>query len=314
MTSGLRLFAALVPIASCGWGSVDPEPAPAPRPALIDVPALRPPPRPLVCTFDPASRPGADVQHGFELCFTPGVGSPLSLDSAAPPGVPAPVASAAPPVHHACPSEMVLAEGEYCPKPKHKCLRYLDAQGEGAFLRTHRCAEYDRHPTCDGPTEHRRFCIDRDEYTPPGEELPLVNQSWHMAVDTCDSMGKRLCFESEWQFACMGPELWPYPYGFERDAQRCNHDLTDLAKGKTLIDHRVASASRPECTSPFGARNLVGNVDEWAWRDGRQAPWRSALRGGWWLAGRNNCIAATTAHDEYFNGAQTGFRCCKAAE
>ena len=140
-----------------------------------------------------------------------------------------------------------------------------------------------------------------------------MNQSFTMAADTCASHDKRLCFGSEWEFACEGDQLLAYPYGFERDAERCNHDRENLSHRGKLRDLRVPSSARPRCTSPFGVRAMVGNVDEWVIRDGFVRPWRAALRGGWWLAGRNNCRAATTAHDEYFNGPQTGFRCCANA-
>jgi hypothetical protein len=42
-------------------------------------------------------------------------------------------------------------------------------------------------------------------------------------------------------------------------------------------------------------------------------PWASALKGGWWLAGRNRCRPATVAHDERYRDFQTGFRCCADA-
>jgi formylglycine-generating enzyme required for sulfatase activity len=210
-----------------------------------------------------------------------------------------------------CPEGMSLVEGEYCPDVRHKCLRFLDEPAKGQLA--HRCAEFDHEPACVAARQHRRFCIDRDEYTPEGSKLPLVQQSWTGAQEICTSLGKRLCFGSEWEFACEGDALLPYPYGFVREAKRCNHDRENLSSRGKLRDLRVPSQDRPECTSPFGVRNLVGNVDEWVVRDGFVRPWRSALRGGWWLAGRNNCRASTTGHDEYYFGAQTGFRCCKSA-
>jgi len=210
-----------------------------------------------------------------------------------------------------CPPDMVLVEGEYCPDVRHKCLRYLDETAKGQLA--HRCAAYDRSPACAAAREHRRFCIDRDEYAAPNSKLPLVQQSWTGSQEICTSLGKRLCFGSEWEFACEGEALLPYPYGFERDAKLCNHDRDNLSHRGKLRDLRVAGEDRPECTSPFGVRNLVGNVDEWVVRDGFIRPWRSELRGGWWLAGRNNCRASTTGHDEYYFGGQTGFRCCKNA-
>jgi formylglycine-generating enzyme required for sulfatase activity len=58
---------------------------------------------------------------------------------------------------------------------------------------------------------------------------------------------------------------------------------------------------------------MIGNVDEWVEREGVSAPHRSALRGGWWLPGRNRCRAATVHHPESYSAKQVGFRCCADA-
>ena len=204
---------------------------------------------------------------------------------------------------------MVLIEGKYCTHPIQACERWVD---EGnAFLPKHRCARFGL-STCRGVWVDKRFCIDRDEYTAPGERLPANFRSWTAATATCRSLGKRLCTESEWNFACEGEAMLPYPYGYERDPSLCNFDLTDLVnKEGRLKDLRQPSSTLVKCTSPFGVRNMVGNVDEWVVRDGMLAPFRSALKGGWWMAARNRCRPATTAHDEHYKDTQTGFRCCK---
>jgi formylglycine-generating enzyme required for sulfatase activity len=83
--------------------------------------------------------------------------------------------------------------------------------------------------------------------------------------------------------------------------------------GEGLTDHRVRPGAFPACVSPFGVSDMVGNVDEWTVRAGASAPNRSALHGGWWLPGRNNCRAATLGHTEDYSGKQVGFRCCAPA-
>ncbi len=288
-----------------------------PRPTAFT--AVAPVAPPMECRFEPVSLPGERAVTGVEMCYTSGDPPPwwLTLTPDAGTGAvdaagdgPTAAATDAGTEPAACPPEMVLVEGSYCPNVKHRCLEYLDDKAPGGFLSRHRCAQFDETPSCAGGRELRRFCIDRDEYTPEGAELPLVDHSWTMARDLCTSLGKRLCFESEWQFACEGEQMRPYPYGFKREAKRCNHDQTNLTRRGKLRDLRVPSKDRPDCVSPFGVRNMVGNVDEWAHRDGLVKPYRAALRGGWWLAGRNNCLAATTGHDEYYLGPQTGVRCC----
>jgi formylglycine-generating enzyme len=208
-----------------------------------------------------------------------------------------------------CPADMVLVEGDYCPNPQQACKRYLDPPGRYEHFR---CAEYGP-STCQGKRVHKRYCIDRDEYTAPGETLPANNQSWTKGEATCSSLGKRMCLESEWVFACEGEEMRPYPYGFERDPTACNADHTDIVSAAgTLKDLRVPSDEYPRCTSPFGVRNMAGNLEEFVTIDG-STPARPAMKGAYWQPSRNQCRAAQTAHDRYYNGTETGFRCCAEA-
>ena len=213
----------------------------------------------------------------------------------------------------ACPPEMVLVEGDYCPDVRQTCLDWVDPPGTYEHFR---CARYGA-PVCSSQKRvAKRFCIDRDEYTAPGETLPIAHQSWTSAKQTCESLGKRLCLESEWQFACEGEEMRPYPYGFVRDAKACNIDRNNLGKPNAgLRDLREPAGSHPKCVSPFGVRDMSGNIEEWATLDAPSVsheglPDRSTMKGAWWLPGRNHCRAATTGHGETYEGGQVGIRCC----
>ncbi len=217
----------------------------------------------------------------------------------------------APPDAAACPAEMVLVEGLYCPEVRHDCKRWLEAEGRYAY---YRCAEYTK-ATCLGERVSKRFCIDRDEYAPPGERVPASVQSWTDAAATCGQLGKRVCLESEWQFACEGEEMRPYPYGWSRDASACNADRLDIyTPGQALRDLRAGPDDNPRCVSPFGVHHLSGNLEEWTTIDGseRGTP-RPAMKGAYWQPSRNNCRANQTAHDRFYKGVETGFRCCADA-
>lgn len=243
----------------------------------------------------------------------PGAGPPTTPSPAANPETlartleaPRPVAAEA----SACPENMVLVEGEYCPDVEHRCKRWMDPEGP---YHNFRCAEYEQPARCKSARVTKRFCIDRDEYTPAGESLPANHKSLTDASRTCKSLGKRVCRESEWNFACEGEEMRPYPYGFSRDSSACNADHTDIVSSAgTLIDRRAPSDAYPRCESPFGVRNLSGNLEEMVARDG-PGPMRAAMKGAYWQPSRNHCRAAQTAHDEYYNGTETGFRCCADA-
>lgn len=230
----------------------------------------------------------------------------LTKDPAAPSADNA--AAAAP---SACPDGMVLVDGDYCSDVREECIEWIDPPN-AAFRR---CAKFSA-STCVGERVHKRFCIDRDEQTAQAPDaLPISDVSWEQAKQVCEQQSRRLCKETEWELACEGEQMLPYPTGYERDARDCNYDKDDLVDTRTgkLRDKRMSSSALAACTSPFGARNMTGNVDEWVWRDRTWGEWRSALKGGWWMPARNRCRPATTAHDEHYHQLQTGVRCCADA-
>ena len=212
-----------------------------------------------------------------------------------------------------CPADMVLVTGKYCPKPKQECLRWMDPPGP---YRDYRCAEYKEPAVCTVDREDRRFCIDREEYVAPGETLPLANQSWTTAGKVCEAQGKRLCLESEWQFACEGEEMRPYPYGFVRDATACNTDITqNLGRTGRLVDHRAPGGAFGRCKSPFGVYDLSGNLEEWVEADNRfQKGAREVMKGSWWIPSRHACRSFQIGHGSEYGGGETGIRCCRGAE
>ena len=222
------------------------------------------------------------------------------------PGSPSDGVASAQPV---CPASMVLVDGDYCTDVREKCLQWEDPPSNQLA----RCAKFGP-SECVGEKVHKRFCVDRDEYVVPGTDLPVSDVSWTAARAICQKQDKRLCMETEWEFACEGEQMLPYPTGYDRDPKVCNFDKEPLLdrKGK-LLDLREPEDEGNACVSPFGVRNMSGNVDEWVYRDRTYGEWRSALKGGWWMAARDRCRPATTAHDEYFHGLQTGVRCCAAA-
>lgn len=226
------------------------------------------------------------------------------------------VASAArdPEYGGACPGEMALVGGEYCTAVEHTCTTWLD----DASLPYARCGEYEPRARCVGKRRAMRFCIDRFEYTAPGESLPKNYASFVEASAVCETLGKRVCTEDEWSFACEGPDMLPYPYGWSRAAV-CNQDRSDLyepdPRRQILRDNRVRSGSLSGCRSPFGVYDMVGNLDEPVLRESQKYayPYRNALKGGWWMAARNRCRPATTAHGDHYRDIQIGIRCCREA-
>ncbi|HEX3852637.1 MAG TPA: SUMF1/EgtB/PvdO family nonheme iron enzyme [Polyangiaceae bacterium] len=206
-----------------------------------------------------------------------------------------------------CGEGMALVEGKYCPDVRLNCKKYLDSEGRYQYFR---CAEYAPSTCLSKERRSMRFCIDKHEFTEQGETLPANHRSWRDGDRTCKKLGKRMCMESEYNFACEGENMQPYPYGFTRDATACNADRDDVVSpAGTLRDLRAPSGSYERCTSPFGVSDLSGNLEEFVTID-RSTPARPAMKGSYWQPGRNFCRAAQTAHDMYYNGTETGFRCC----
>lgn len=214
----------------------------------------------------------------------------------------------------ACPDGMVLVEGEYCPKVEQRCKRWMDPPGR---YHEYRCAEYEKPARCLSARKHLRYCIDRHERTEAGTNLPLNVQSWTDAKKACEAASARVCKESEWNFACEGEEMRPYPYGFRREADRCNADKTDLLAVKEpwkLRDERDPAGAHPSCASPFGALDMAGNVAEWVSVDGVPEGTVVVQKGNWWQPGKHACRDAQGGHDRYYKGTETGFRCCAGAD
>jgi hypothetical protein len=230
------------------------------------------------------------------------------------------------PSDEACPPGMVEVEGEYCPLVEQRCLRWLDSETKLQCAEFARAAESGR---CAVKLQHQHFCIDRYEWPNRVGALPDYMASFRDAKAACQSVGKRLCNDTEWTLACEGPERRPYPYGngFERDDRACNIDKPYIwprperlfdpkTQGDELarLDQREPSGTRASCVSPYGVRDMVGNVDEWVVNVSQAAhPYVSGLKGGYWGPVRTRCRPMTTAHDESFRYYQIGFRCCGEA-
>jgi formylglycine-generating enzyme required for sulfatase activity len=229
---------------------------------------------------------------------------------------------------------MVRVEGEYCPAVMQDCAKhhaeYEGAKGDKNV--SERCLVYQHPSRCVSRQRvHLSFCMDRFEYPNRVGELPRVLIPWTDAVDRCAAEGKRLCTEDEFNFACEGPEMLPYVYGFDRDATKCNIDrfyerpdhsrvlptydrcleTPWCAAEMKRLDQRHRIGERLSCVSWAGIYDLNGNVNEWVNLPKEQRPNRSGLKGGWWGPVRSRCRPTVTFHKESDYGYEQGFRCCQ---
>jgi formylglycine-generating enzyme len=245
---------------------------------------------------------------------------PAVAGSADPGGAPAPAAAGG-----ACPEGMVLVDGDYCTDLEMKCLKsWFDTSNKKLI-----CEEFARPTRCVGKKEKRRYCIDRYEYPNKKGERPEVMNNFYQAQVLCAARGRRVCTETEWTMACEGPEYEPYPYGYVRDARKCNGDRPYKFPSKEKLWARDAaehvrlwqglpSGSQPECVSDYGVFDLPGNTDELAASEqfvGRDAKFDNVTTGGPWYKGvRNQCRPKIYTHDEGFAYYYLSFRCCAEAD
>ncbi len=104
------------------------------------------------------------------------------------------------------------------------------------------------------PAEPRNFLRHwRDGFPEALAQHPVTWVSLEDARAYAAWAGKRLPTDIEWQWAAQGPDGRRWPWGMEFDATRCNSDTS----GTTPVD------AFPGNVSPFGVRDLVGNVWEW---------------------------------------------------
>ena len=97
-----------------------------------------------------------------------------------------------------------------------------------------------------------RRLFDRD--VPIETDLPMIHVNAFEAEAYCRWARRRLPTESEWELASGGFEKSAFPWGDEPPSlDRANVDGWA----------RVAVGGRPSCDSPFGCRQMVGNVWEW---------------------------------------------------
>lgn len=220
-----------------------------------------------------------------------------------------------------CPTSMVEIKGLFCPKVQQNCLEWMESPNQ-KFGNT-RCARFEKPSKClSNERKSLNFCIDKYEFPNKAGSIPEIGLSWLDMDKNCKKLGKRLCNDFEWTFACEGEDMLPYPYGYERDTSKCNIDKSPLRFDEhkfinpstripemLRINMSVPSGSMPECKSVFGVFDQTGNVDE-ATINTSGIGYPNALKGGWWSRVRNRCRPATTAHSTTFSYYQTSGRCC----
>ncbi len=113
--------------------------------------------------------------------------------------------------------------------------------------------------------EFARFQIESD-YVAEGDwrsyysieriEHPVANVTWDDAKAYCEWAGGRLPTEAEWEKAARGPEGFAYPWGNEWANTKSNCNEMGFRNTVEIGDIETD-------VSPYGAYDMMGNVQEW---------------------------------------------------
>ena len=189
-----------------------------------------------------------------------------------------------------------------------KCPRGMALVGAGSFQMGSaandpmRNFEEKRLESVELPT----YCIDYYEYPNGKAAPPKVGVNWNQAKSLCESKGKRLCSEEEWEKACKGPSNARFPYGNAWDPTICN---TEDADGN---DHPLdVAVNFARCRSGYGIINMSGNAAEWTSSSFSPGVKDRVHKGG--AANRPNWAARCANRGNLApteKGDLLGFRCC----
>ncbi len=166
-----------------------------------------------------------------------------------------------------------------------------------------------------------RYAIDRYEHPNTVGQLPTAYVGLEQAQQACAADGKRVCTAAEWRRACQGPAPGlRYGYGPSYEHGRCNSNAaepTGITSRNDPTPFLAAAGANPDCVSPEGVQDMLGNVEEWVLDD--WAGMAGVVEGGAWYTMEHyaDCSGRYSREPDFrLDPAQpvfsAGFRCCRS--
>jgi hypothetical protein len=141
-------------------------------------------------------------------------------------------------------------------------------------------------------------------------DVAVSGVSWFEANDYCETVGKRLPTEVEWECACKGANNTKYGYGNQYDAR-----LTDARRAGNNVREYPLSGST---SNDWGVNDMTGGVWEWTAVEKSATTTERVIRGGAWIMPepekRANCVYRRKADPQDRGMTTIGFRCAMDAD